>query len=241
MRIARLSIIIPAYNEEARLAGTLDAITRYARQSLDRAEIIVVDDGSSDATAQIAAAWSAEDDARVSVRVLRHRSNQGKGASVREGMLAASEPYALMTDADLSTPIDDVERLATAIEHADVVIGSRSIPGSRITRRQPIYRMSMGKIFNRFVRALAVGGISDTQCGFKLLKRDVAQAVFSRCTIDRFAFDVEAIYVARRLGYRVVEVPVRWHNSPASTVHPIFDSARMLWDLARIRRRHRAL
>jgi dolichyl-phosphate beta-glucosyltransferase len=153
-------------------------------------------------------------------------------------MLTASEPYILMSDADLSTPIEEIEKLAQAIQDADIAIGSRSISGSTITRRQPLYRMSMGKIFNRFVRAIAVHGIADTQCGFKLIKRDVAQAVFSRCKVERFAFDVEAIYVARRLGYRTVEVPVRWHNSPTSTVHPIIDSARMLWDLFRIRSLH---
>lgn len=238
MAIARLSVVIPAYNEEARLQGTLDAIARYARSSLERAELLVVDDGSSDRTAQIARMWEARSDAHVSVRALGHWPNQGKGASVRQGTLAASEPYILMSDADLSTPIEDLEKLARALEDADVAIGSRSVSGSVVTGRQPLYRQSMGKIFNRFVRVVAVHGISDTQCGFKLFKREVAQAVFSRCKLTRFAFDVEAIYVARRLGYQVVEIPVRWHNSPASKVHPIVDSARMLWDLFHIRSQH---
>jgi dolichyl-phosphate beta-glucosyltransferase len=241
VQLKRLSIVIPAYNEAARLSATLAAIEGYARGALTHAEILVVDDGSSDTTREIAEQYARDAKPPVSVRVLGHRPNAGKGRSVREGMLAATEPHVLMSDADLSTPIEDVQKLARALDYAHIAVGSRAVAGSVITRRQPLYRQSMGKMFNRFVQAVVLPGVSDTQCGFKLFRTDTAQAIFSRAKVDRFAFDVEVLYIARKLGLRVEEVPVRWHNSPASAVDPVRDSAQMLADLWRIRLLHRDL
>ena len=238
-RLRRLSIVIPALNEERRLPETLAIIERWCQLNLERAEIIVVDDGSADRTADVARELGARCQPSVTVRVLRNALNRGKGASVRAGVLSAAEPYILMTDADLSTPIEEMEKLAAAIEDADVAIGSRAARGADIQEHQPFHREMMGKTFNKLVRLLVTGGIRDTQCGFKLFRREVAQQIFSRTRVDRFAFDVEAIYVARRLGYRIEEVPVVWRNSPASTVDPLRDAARMFLDLFRIRRLHR--
>ncbi len=237
--LRELSIVIPAYNEETRLPATLARVEQWARANLDRAEIIVVDDGSTDRTLELARAFSQRASTPVTVRALSNGTNRGKGASVRAGVLAATLPWILMSDADLSTPIEDVTKLADAIAGADVVIGSRAIAGSQVTKHQPLYRELMGKTFNKLVRVLVTGGLADTQCGFKLFRREAAQQIFSKAQIDRFAFDVEAIYLARQLGLRVLEVPVVWCNSPASTVDPVRDSSRMLLDLLRIHWLHR--
>ncbi|HZA14831.1 MAG TPA: dolichyl-phosphate beta-glucosyltransferase [Myxococcaceae bacterium] len=238
-RLRRLSIVIPALNEERRLPETLAIIERWCQLNLERAEIIVVDDGSADRTADVARELGARCQPSVTVRVLRNALNRGKGASVRAGVLSAAEPYILMTDADLSTPIEEMEKLAAAIDDSDVAIGSRAARGADIQVHQPFHREMMGKTFNKLVQLLVTGGIRDTQCGFKLFRREVAQQIFSRTVVDRFAFDVEALYVARKLGYRIEEVPVVWRNSSASTVDPLRDAARMLLDLFRIRRLHR--
>lgn len=236
----RLSVVIPAYNEEKRIPATLEAVERYAAGRFEALEILVVDDGSTDGTAAVAAAFAARAAAPVSVRVLSNGQNLGKGASVRHGILAASEPWILMTDADLSTPIEDLPALYAALAEggADVALGSRALADSRLEVRQPFYREFMGRTFNRMVQVLLLGGIRDTQCGFKLFKREAAQAIFGRAKVDRFAFDVEAIYLARKLGLKVVEIPVTWRNSPHSTVSPVRDSAQMFLDLVRIRRLH---
>ncbi len=234
-----LSIIIPAYNEEKRLPQTLEAVAKWARENLERAELLIVDDGSSDRTLELARLFASRCTGSVSARALTNGTNRGKGASVRAGVLAATLPWILMTDADLSTPIEDVLKLAAARANADVLIGSRAVAGARITQHQALHRELMGKTFNKLVRLCVTGGLADTQCGFKLFSREVGQAVFSRARIDRFAFDVEMIYLARKLGYRVAEVPVLWRNSPDSTVDPLRDSSRMLLDLLRIRWIHR--
>jgi dolichyl-phosphate beta-glucosyltransferase len=240
-RLRRLSIVIPALNEEQRLPATLATIERWSALNLEAAEIIVVDDGSADRTSDVARELGERCQPPVTMRVFRNATNSGKGASVRAGVLAAMEPYVLMTDADLSTPIEEMEKLAAAIAGADIAIGSRAAAGAEIQVHQPLHRELMGKTFNKLVQLLVTGGIRDTQCGFKLFRREVAQRIFSLTRVDRFAFDVEAIYVARKLGYRIEEVPVVWRNSPASTVDPIRDASRMLVDLFRIRRLHRKL
>ncbi len=235
----RLSVIVPAYNEAARIGPTLDRLLAFARTVDGGAEILVVDDGSTDGTGALGARPE-----YGPVRWLPLAHNRGKGAALRAGVLASGGEEVLLCDADLSTPIEEYFRLrpylhGEGVPRAGVVLGSRGLADSRITRRQPIYRELMGRIFNLVVRTLVVGGIRDTQCGFKLLRGDLARALFADLRIDRFAFDVELVWLARRRGETVVEVGVAWHDSPASSVHALRDSARMLADVVRIRWLHR--
>lgn len=231
-----LSIVIPAFNEEQRLPASLSAISAYlaARPSAPRVEVLVVDDGSSDATA--GKAEEAGRRHRLDVRVLRLPENRGKGFAVRTGCLEAAGRRILVSDADFSTPIYEWEKLAAA--NAPVAVGSRAVDESLVKERQPFYRTVLGKLFNRLVRLLLVPGIRDTQCGFKLFTRDAARDVFSRAVVDRFAFDVEALVLARELGYAVAEVPVLWFNSPDSRV-TLRGGAEAYFELFRIRRRLR--
>jgi dolichyl-phosphate beta-glucosyltransferase len=217
-RLRRLSIVIPALNEQERLPATLAAVERWSALNLEGAEIIVVDDGSSDRTADVARELASRTQPPVAVRVLRNPTNSGKGASVRAGVLAATEPYVLMTDADLSTPIEEVVKLAAAIESADIAIGSRAAPGADIQVHQPLHRELMGKTFNKLVQLLVTGGIRDTQCGFKLFSAEAAEALFPRLTISGFAFDVELLVMARRAGYEIREAGIVWHGRADSRV-----------------------
>jgi len=234
-----LSVVVPAYNEEARLGATLRRIREYLESRPYASEIIVVDDGSTDRTSEVAAEALR---GRDGVRILRRAENRGKGASVKEGMLAAAGELILFTDADLSTPIEEVEKMLRRIEAgADIVIGSRALKESDIQVRQNRLREMMGRTFNVFVRTCALEGISDTQCGFKLFKRMAARTVFPDLGTCGFCFDVEALYIARQRGLRIDQVPVIWRNSPQSRVHIVSSSTRMIWDLLGIRRRHRRL
>lgn len=220
-------MIVPAWNEARRIGATLDRLKAWLAANSPGAELLVVDDGSGDRTAEIAAVSGA--------RVLRLPQNRGKGAAVRAGMLAAAGSIRLMTDADLSTPIEELPRfLDTLSRGTHIAIGSRSLPASEVLRRQPRYREQMGRQFNRVVQASLLRGFIDTQCGFKCLTAAAARAVFSRARVDGFAFDVELLLIARRLGLTVAELPVRWIDHPDSRVGPIRDSARMLGELARI-------
>jgi len=206
-----LSVVVPALDEEDRLPRTLEHIASHLARRGGDYEVLVVDDGSRDATAARAEAAGAT--------VLRNETNRGKGFAVRRGMLAARGARRLMTDADLSTPIEELDRLCARMDEGhDVVVGSRALPASRIEVRQPWYRENMGRLFNLFVRALAVPGVRDTQCGFKLFSAAAARDVFSAARLDGFSFDVEALFLARRKGYRIAEVPVRWRNDAASRV-----------------------
>jgi dolichyl-phosphate beta-glucosyltransferase len=237
-----LSVIIPAFNEARRLPDTLTAVDSFAAEKAIDIEIIVADDGSDDDTLAIAHAF-APTSGRYRVLSLPHR---GKASAVRSGVLAASGSTILFTDADLSTPITYAQDLMSALAAgADVAIGSREGVGA--TRvREPGYRHLMGRIFNLVVRALAVPGISDTQCGFKAFTREAAQDIFQRARLhtgDRLVrgprvtgFDVEILYLARRLGYHVAEVPVFWAHVPGSKVQPFQDSFRMFLDVLRVRR-----
>jgi dolichyl-phosphate beta-glucosyltransferase len=228
-----LSVVIPAYNEEQRIDKTLRVIHTYLQRQPYSSEIIVVDDGSQDGTVAIVRAcdgWS------TPVSVLQNGRNRGKGFSVRQGFLHAHGDYLLFSDADLSTPIEEVEKLFAALrEPCDIAIGSRALVGSRVEVHQPWYREHMGRLFNVFVQALAVPGIRDTQCGFKCFRREASLAICQRMTIERFGFDVEMLYLARRLGYRVREVAVVWRNSPQTRVRVGRDSVSMLGDLWRVR------
>jgi len=224
-----LSVVIPAYNEARRLPATLARVCAYLDARGERYEIVVVDDGSTDGTADVARAASGP------VELLRHAENHGKGHAVRAGMLTARGERRLMSDADLSTPIEELERLEQALAGgSDVAIGSRAVSGARIEVHQPRYREAMGRLFNRMVQAMLLPGLQDTQCGFKLWRAGAAAATFALCRLDGFSFDVEALYVARRLGLRVAELPVVWRNDAATRVGLAGGAAAFL-DLVRIR------
>jgi dolichyl-phosphate beta-glucosyltransferase len=228
-----LSIVIPAYNESRRLGPTLRRVVDYLRQSGTAYEVLVVDDGSTDGTAGVAGAFTAE-----GVRVLRQEVNRGKGAVIKVGVLASRGREVLLLDADLSTPIEDIEKLRPRLADAEVVLGSRSVEGSDILTHQPFYREMMGRTFNFIIQVVGVRGLRDTQCGFKLLDGEVARRLFAELQIQRFAYDVELVWLARRHGYRVVEVGVRWADSPSSKVNPLTDSSRMFWDVMALRWRY---
>jgi dolichyl-phosphate beta-glucosyltransferase len=223
-----LSIVVPAYNEQSCLSATLRTIADYAANRFHQFEIIVADDGSTDRTAEIAQAAGA--------RVIRLAHNTGKGAAVRAGMLAATGDFVLFSDADLSTPIEEFEKMLPHLTgEVDVVIGSRDLPDSQIERHQNILRETMGKIFNLFVRLLAGLPYHDTQCGFKCYRQAAAKVIFQRAQITGFAFDVETLVIARRQGLRVVELPVRWINCPNSKVRVLRHPVLMLGELLAIR------
>ena len=189
-----------------------------------------MDDGSTDGTAEAAQAVGGP-----GLVVLRNEGNRGKGYAVRRGMRAARGERRLMSDADLSTPIEELGRLEACLEAGhDVAIGSRALPGARIEVRQPWYRENMGRLFNVFVRVLAVPGLRDTQCGFKLFSARAAEAIFTAARLDGFSFDVEALFIARQLGYRIAEVPVVWRNDAATRVS-LFGGFQAFPDLLRIR------
>ncbi|HEX5044303.1 MAG TPA: dolichyl-phosphate beta-glucosyltransferase [Candidatus Polarisedimenticolaceae bacterium] len=229
-----LSLVIPAYNEEARLGATLQRVRRWLDARHLAAEILVVDDGSTDRTAALAAA--ALDG--IPGAVLGGEPNRGKGYAVRRGLLAARGRTVLITDADLSTPIEEHDRLADVMRRheLDVVIGSRALYGSQ--GQNPL-RQLMGKTFNRIMRSMTGLPFQDTQCGFKLLDRAATHPIVERMVVDRFAFDVELLFLCGRAGLRVEEVPVVWRNAPGSKVSLFGDPVNMLWDVARLRWRHR--
>lgn len=229
-----LSIIIPAYNEEKRLPDTLETIFNYCNARRLQFEIIVVNDGSRDATRDVVLKKAAR---LGRITLLDTAGNRGKGFSVRgAAILEAEGREILFTDADLSTPIEEYEKLREALARgADIAIASRDIRGAQVERHQPWYREMMGKIFNQLMKLIVGLPFHDTQCGFKLFSREAARAVFPRLALDRFAFDVEILWVARKLGLETAEIPVRWVNSLQSRVNPLRDSSHMLLDLFRIR------
>ena len=229
----KLSVVIPAYNEAQRIGPSIERINGYLSARGIAFEVVVVDDGSTDATREVVAEAMRS---RPSVRLVENGTNRGKGFSLRNGFLNSSGELVLFCDADLSTPIEEVDPFIAEVERgADIVIGSRALRDSRIIKRQPFYRMLMGKTFNKFVWLLLVRGIADTQCGFKLLKRETCERLFGKLRLDGFAFDVELIFIARKYGLKVVELPVMWINSPESKVHAVKDSTKMLIDLLKVK------
>jgi dolichyl-phosphate beta-glucosyltransferase len=228
-----ISLVIPAYNEQARLASTLDKAAIYLSDRGLSYEILVVDDGSRDHTVDVAREF---DDCEV--RVIRHKQNRGKGAAVRTGILASCGDKVLLSDADGSTPIRELEKLESRLSESPLVFGSRAVEGAEVRRHQPFYRELMGKTFNRIIRLVGVRGVNDTQCGFKLLAGDVARELAAELTIDGFAYDVELVWLARRRGFSIAEVGVVWVNSPDSKVDPIRSSLAMLRDVILMRFRH---
>ncbi len=232
-----LSVVIPAYNEGPRLAKTLQEIIAFLRAQTYRSEILVIDDGSADNTSAIA---EQELTSFPEYQVLKNVPNQGKGAAVRRGMLEARGEMLLFTDADMSTPIQEVTGFIAALQKDyDVVIGSRAMQGADIVEHQPFFREWMGRIYNFLARLLAFKGIQDSQCGFKCFRREAARDLFRRQKLDRFSFDAEIVFLAQRLGYRLLEKPVSWKNSARSRVSLLSDPLNMFMDLARIRWLHR--
>jgi len=214
---------------------TLEELAAWSERRGD-VEIVVVDDGSRDATAALVERFES-----TNLRLVRMPENRGKGAALRAGVAASRGRAVLLSDVDLSTPIREVDRLGARLAEADVVLGSRAQPDSRIVLHQPFWRELAGKGFNLAIRVLGVRGFRDTQCGFKLLRGEVARRLFAEMTVDRFAYDVELVLLAQRRGYRVIEVGVEWRNDPGSRVRLVRDGVRMLVDVARIRRRIAAL
>jgi dolichyl-phosphate beta-glucosyltransferase len=228
-----LSIVVPCYNEEQRLPHTVELIERYLASNGPSYELILVDDGSSDGTRKIMEA-AAERNPFVRLEALPQ--NRGKGRALAEGVAAARGAEILVTDADLSTPIEEMEKLRAQLKKgAGVAIASRAMKGSRVEVAQPFYRVLMGKAFNLLVQAVLLPGIWDTQCGFKLFRADVAHQAFAGLTTDGFGYDPEVLYRAKKRGVRIAEVPVVWRNSAPTKVSPIKSSFDMFKHVVRVR------
>ncbi len=224
-----LSLIIPAYNECRRIAATVEQVRGFVKLHGWIYEIIVVDDGSTDQTSKAVPT----DDC---VRVISYQPNRGKGYAVRQGMLASRGEYVAFSDADLSAPIEELTKLFDAIKSgAEVAIGSRAMAKSELLLRQPFYRELGGKALNLIIQLLAVRGIHDTQCGFKLFRGGVARKIFKECILDGWGFDVEALYLTRKLGYSIAEISVKWSHDADSKISPFSAGLQVLKDLLRIR------
>lgn len=227
-----LSVVIPAYNEEKRIEATLKRIVEFLRSKAYTWEILVVDDGSKDKTIEVAK--NSVPDAAI--KIVKNPVNMGKGATIKNGLLAANGAFRLFSDADLSTPIEELDKMLPFAQAGyGVVIGSRALRDSKLEVRQPFYREMMGRTFNLIVRLLVIGNIKDTQCGFKLFTAAAAEKIFRLQQLSGFSFDVEILYLAKKLGFKIKEAPVRWINSTASKVSPIKDSAKMFLDIVKIR------
>ncbi len=228
-----ISIVIPAYNESARLGATLDRILDFIRERAWSAEVIVVDDGSCDRTADLVRDYAEKN---TIVRLIQNPGNRGKGYSVRNGVLNAHGAIILFTDADLSSPIEEAPKLLGALEAgADVAIGSRWAQSELQTQRQSVARQVLGRAFNVFLRILLTMNFKDTQCGFKAFRRSAAKTLFSFQRIEGWAFDPEILFLAGRLGFRVAEVPVVWAHDEGTRIHPLADGSKMALEVLRIR------
>jgi dolichyl-phosphate beta-glucosyltransferase len=228
-----LSIIIPAYNEETRIVPTLESIAAFLHSSRIPAEVLVVDDGSHDGTARCVEEMVKS---FPLLRLIRNPGNRGKGYSIRHGFAESRGRRVLLTDADLSTPIEEIRKLLPFLVDRGFggAIGSRAVDRSTVEVPQGWLRQSMGKVFNRLVRALTGLPFRDTQCGFKLLDREAFLPVFRVARVDRFSYDVEILMLARRRGIGIAEIPVIWRNSPQSKVNFVTDSIQMLGDILRM-------
>jgi dolichyl-phosphate beta-glucosyltransferase len=228
-----LSIVIPAYNEEKRIGGTIQKIADYMRNKQYKYEILVIDDGSQDKT--ISVAQNLKNKRKdLPITVLPNKVNRGKGYSVRKGMLAAKYGWILFTDADLSTPIEELDKFLPHLDY-DIIIGSRRQEDSSIEIKQPWYRSIPGKVFPLIVNALVLRGVRDTQCGFKLFRKNVAHFLFKKQQLEGFSFDAEILWLAKRKQYSIKEIGVVWINDLDSKLHPIKDSYNMFMELLKIK------
>lgn len=234
MSAPRVSIVIPAFNEEKRLERNLHHVLACTAQRHWDAEILVVNDGSTDGTADIVKHWMRT---HPELCLIDNPGNRGKGFSVRNGLLQASGQIVMFTDADLSAPLEEAEFLFAAIENgADVAIGSRWLDRQKQTRHQPLYRRFFGRCYNRLTRTVMGLPYKDTQCGFKAFRRQAAQLIFRLQTIERWGFDPEILFIAQKLNFRVVEVPVTWGHDERSRISYLRDGTQMLREMAQIRR-----
>ena len=229
-----ISVVIPAYNEAKYIERAVKETSNFLWKNFGSFEIIVVDDGSTDETLNILRGLS---DKVPGLKVLYNGKNMGKGYSARSGVLAASGKYIMFTDTDFSVPINEIGKFINKIdEGTDIVIGSRAIKGANIIKGQNVIRKNMGRTFNLLIRVLLFDGIRDTQCGFKVFKNSVARRIFNISRINGFSFDAEILYIAKKLGYSVKEIPVKWENRTDSRVSMIRSSTRMFFDIFAIRR-----
>jgi glycosyltransferase involved in cell wall biosynthesis len=231
-RSGSLSIVIPAFNEELRLPASLERIAVYLKNGNREAEVLVVDDGSRDRTAAVAESFR---DRIPGLRVIANGSNRGKGYSVRHGMREARMDLVLFSDADLSAPIEEADKLVAALDQYDVAIGSRALDRSLIAVHESAFREFAGIVFNWIVRFVLRLPFVDTQCGFKAFRREKCKIIFEQQRIERFGFDPELLYLARHHGLSAVEIPVRWAHSPATKVNMLRDSVQMFLDIFTIR------
>ncbi|MBI4847188.1 MAG: glycosyltransferase family 2 protein [Nitrospirae bacterium] len=226
-----ISVVIPAYNEEKRIGSTLQQVTAYLEKHFGSYEIIIIDDCSGDKTDAVASEYKERN-----VRVLRNDTNKGKGYSVKRGIQNAQYPIVLFTDSDLSTPIEELEKFIQYINDGyDIVIASRNLNESTIKVEQPFYRQVLGKTFPLLVNLLVLRGFRDTQCGFKLFRTEAAKKIAALQTFERFSFDVEILYIAKKMGMKIKEAPVVWIDKKGTKVNPVTDGFSMLIDLFKIR------
>jgi dolichyl-phosphate beta-glucosyltransferase len=229
----RYSIVMPAYNESARIRTSIEKILAYAQEQGWNAEVIVVNDGSTDDTAQIVRSYAAEN---ACLHLVENPGNRGKGYSVRNGMLRANGDILLFSDADLSSPIGEADKLFSAIHAgADVAMGSRWLRTELQTQRQPLHRQLLGRIFNLALRIVLGLHYRDTQCGFKAFTRRAAHSIFSLQHIERWGFDPEILYLAQRFGFKIEEVPVKWAHREGTRINPLVDGMRMFFEILKIR------
>jgi len=228
-----LAVIIPAYNEDQRIGPTMLRVAEYFAEYPDSWAVYVVSDGSKDSTNQLVNDFAAQN---ANFHLIDYSPNRGKGYAVRKGMLQIEADYLLFSDADLAAPIEEITKLqAHLTNQVHIAIGSRPLKDSKLEIRQPWYREMLGRMFNKAVQLMAVKGIDDTQCGFKIFRNDVAKDIFSRCKLDGFGFDFESLIIARDLGYDIAEVPIRWSHQEGSKVVLLRDGPRMLRDLVKLR------
>jgi dolichyl-phosphate beta-glucosyltransferase len=237
----KASLVIPAYNESRRIAHCVREVAKWVRGRPGGHDwqVVLVDDGSTDDTANKASELASQEN--LELQVVSYAPNRGKGAAIREGVLASSGDPVLISDTDLSTPLTEWTKLADRLATHPVAIGSRALQDDLVRKKQAPHRVLLGKAGNGIIQLFAVPGIQDTQCGFKLFRGDAARTLFREARVDRFAWDVEILYLARRHGLAIAEVPVLWFNSPESKVRVVRDAIQTLWDVLRIRWMHRSV